>query len=63
VRGPYAETWGCNATGVYSGLVADGNGNAADQANHNRTFLRGFQKTESDGMVTFNTLFPGHYYT
>ncbi|KAL3475953.1 Intradiol ring-cleavage dioxygenase [Aspergillus californicus] len=57
----YTEIWGCNATGVYSGLVADGNGNAADKANHNRTFLRGIQKTDSDGVVTFNTLFPGHY--
>ncbi|CRL27286.1 Intradiol ring-cleavage dioxygenase, core [Penicillium camemberti] len=57
----YAEIWGCNATGVYSGLVADGNGNSADQSNHNRTFLRGIQKTDSDGVVMFDTLFPGHY--
>jgi hypothetical protein len=33
-----AEIWGCNATGVYSGLVADGNGNSADVSNRNRTF-------------------------
>jgi protocatechuate 3,4-dioxygenase beta subunit len=57
----YAEIWGCNATGVYSGLVADGNGNSADVSNRNRTFLRGIQKTDSDGVVTFDTLFPGHY--
>ncbi|RDW68836.1 intradiol ring-cleavage dioxygenase [Aspergillus mulundensis] len=37
----YAELWGCNATGVYSGLVADGN--------------------DEDGVVIFDTLFPGHY--
>lgn len=57
----YAEIWGCNATGVYSGLVADGNGNAKDLANHNRTFLRGIQPTNEDGVVTFETIFPGHY--
>lgn len=57
----YTEIWGCNATGVYSGLVAEGNGNAADLANHQRTFLRGVQKTNADGIVTFDTLFPGHY--
>lgn len=57
----YTELWGCNATGVYSGLVAEGNGNAADLSNRQRTFLRGVQKTDADGVVTFDTLFPGHY--
>ncbi|KAJ5083513.1 hypothetical protein N7456_012940 [Penicillium angulare] len=57
----FAEIWGCNATGVYSGLVADGNGNTADTANHDTTFLRGIQRTDEDGVVTFLTLFPGHY--
>ncbi|KAJ5485921.1 hypothetical protein N7530_000221 [Penicillium desertorum] len=36
-------------------------GNSADLSNRNRTFLRGIQKTDSDGVVTFDTLFPGHY--
>ncbi|RAH46495.1 intradiol ring-cleavage dioxygenase [Aspergillus brunneoviolaceus CBS 621.78] len=57
----YWDIWNCNATGVYSGLVATGNGNTADTSNLNATFLRGIQKTDSDGVVTFNTLFPGHY--
>ncbi|KAL4971153.1 Intradiol ring-cleavage dioxygenase [Aspergillus desertorum] len=57
----YAELWGCNATGVYSGLVAEGNGNAADISNRNTTFLRGVQKTDTEGIVRFETLFPGHY--
>ena len=57
----YAELWGCNATGVYSGLVADGNGDSNDLGNRNRTFLRGIQETDADGVVTFDTLFPGHY--
>ncbi|RAL12646.1 intradiol ring-cleavage dioxygenase [Aspergillus homomorphus CBS 101889] len=57
----WTEIWGCNATGVYSGLVAEGNGNAADLANRQRSFLRGVQQTDREGVVTFETLFPGHY--
>jgi hypothetical protein len=44
--------WGCNATGVYSGLVADGNGNSADVSNRNRTFLRALPPA----MVLFGSL-------
>ncbi|GAQ36353.1 hypothetical protein AtubIFM55763_004140 [Aspergillus tubingensis] len=57
----YWDIWNCNATGVYSGLVANGNGNTDDTSNLNATFLRGIQKTDSDGVVTFESLFPGHY--
>ena len=32
-----------------------------DKANLNHQFLRGIQKTDSDGVVQFDTLFPGHY--
>ncbi|OKL57087.1 hypothetical protein UA08_07576 [Talaromyces atroroseus] len=55
------DVWNCNATGVYSGVVENGNGNAKDTANFNRTFLRGIQQADSDGVVRFDTLFPGHY--
>ncbi|PWY65999.1 extracellular dioxygenase [Aspergillus heteromorphus CBS 117.55] len=61
IRGIYNEIWSCNATGVYSGLVADGNGNPSDLANYQRTFLRGVQQTDEDGVVHYSTLFPGHY--
>jgi protocatechuate 3,4-dioxygenase beta subunit len=57
----YADIWNCNATGVYSGVVSQGNGNTADTSNIDATFLRGIQPTDSDGVVSFNTLFPGHY--
>lgn len=56
----YMEIWHCNSTGVYSGVVASGNGNG-DAANINATFLRGVQQTDADGAAQFNTLFPGHY--
>ena len=57
----YVEMWHCNATGVYAGVVASGNGNQADASNINNTFLRGIQPTDSDGVAQFESVFPGHY--
>lgn len=57
----YVEIWHCNSTGVYSGVVANGNGDSSDASNINQTFLRGIQKTDADGVAQFETLFPGHY--
>ena len=57
----HVEIWHCNSTGVYSGIVASGNGDSSDAANINATFLRGVQETDSDGVTQFETLFPGHY--
>lgn len=52
----------CNATGVYSGVVASSNGAGEDDpGNLDNTFLRGVQKTDEDGVVAFNSIFPGHY--
>lgn len=55
------DIWNCNSTGVYSGLVATGNGNTDDTSNLNATFLRGVQETDSDGVIQFQSVFPGHY--
>ncbi|KAJ9145299.1 Aromatic compound dioxygenase [Pleurostoma richardsiae] len=57
----YLEMWHCNATGVYSGIVASGNGDSSDEVNIDKTFLRGIQPTDSDGVTQFETIFPGHY--
>lgn len=57
----YMDLWHCNSTGVYSGVVASGNGNSNDTTNLNNTALRGIQQTDSNGVVQFETLFPGHY--
>ncbi|KAK8093132.1 uncharacterized protein PG998_014533 [Apiospora kogelbergensis] len=57
----YLEMWHCNSTGVYSGVVANGNGDSSDTSNLDKTFLRGIQKTDKDGVAQFETLFPGHY--
>ncbi|KAH8892673.1 aromatic compound dioxygenase [Thozetella sp. PMI_491] len=48
------DIWNCNATGVYSGVESG-------QAGFDTTFLRGIQLTDSEGVVSFETIFPGHY--
>lgn len=52
------DVWNANATGVYSGISVAGN-YAEDGVNS--TFLRGVQITDRDGIVNFETIFPGHY--
>ncbi|KAJ5757324.1 uncharacterized protein N7511_006018 [Penicillium nucicola] len=57
----YMDLWHCNATGVYSGIVAGGNGDSSDEENINTTWLRGIQASDGDGVVHFESVFPGHY--
>lgn len=54
----YVDIWNANATGVYSGI--NETGNIAD-GGWDSTFLRGIQSTDDDGVVSFETIFPGHY--
>ncbi|GAM90901.1 hypothetical protein ANO11243_089470 [Dothideomycetidae sp. 11243] len=56
----YIEHWSANSTGVYSGVIASGNGDDSDLTNIDKTFLRGVTKVE-DGVGTFDAIFPGHY--
>ncbi|KAF7596022.1 hypothetical protein BBP40_003802 [Aspergillus hancockii] len=58
VPGAFVDIWNANATGVYSGISTSGN-YAAD--GWDSTYLRGIQETDSDGIVNFQTIFPGHY--
>ncbi|PBK91738.1 aromatic compound dioxygenase [Armillaria gallica] len=55
----FVDIWHCNATGVYSGVVASGNGDSGVGENLNATFLRGIQPTTEGGYVQFETIFPG----
>jgi protocatechuate 3,4-dioxygenase beta subunit len=57
----YMDFWHCNSTGVYSGVVASGNGEDKDPTNINNIFLRGILQKDQNGIVQFETLFPGHY--
>ncbi|KAE8153242.1 Intradiol ring-cleavage dioxygenase [Aspergillus avenaceus] len=57
----YWDVWNCNTTGVYSGVQDSSNGNGDDDSNLDKTFLRGLQKTDAEGVAQFQTIFPGHY--
>lgn len=60
--GLYLETWRANATGVYSGIVASGNGvGTSDPSNINNTFFRSVTEVDNDGYAYFDTIFVGHY--
>ena len=61
LEGVWWDIWSCNATGVYSGVEDRGNGDVDDSSNLNTTFLRGIQRTDSEGVAQFQTIFPGHY--
>ncbi|KAJ5091071.1 hypothetical protein NUU61_005941 [Penicillium alfredii] len=58
VRGALVDIWQANATGVYSGISESGNYAAGGW---DSTYLRGIQQTDRDGVVNFETIFPGHY--
>lgn len=47
--------------GVYSGVQASGNGDESDATNLDATFLRGIQPSNKEGIVQFESIFPGHY--
>ena len=61
VQDVYLDLWHCNSTGVYSGIVTRGNGDGTDSSNINNTAFRGIQKSDSSGIIQFDTVFPGHY--
>ncbi|EYE95305.1 intradiol ring-cleavage dioxygenase [Aspergillus ruber CBS 135680] len=58
VEGAFVDIWQANATGVYSGISVSGN---YAEGGYNSTYLRGIQRTDHDGLVNFDTIFPGHY--
>lgn len=46
------DVWHCDAAGDYSGFGAGAS---------SRTFLRGIQKTDANGLAVFTTIYPGWY--
>ena len=56
------DTWGANATGVYSGVVFAGSDMvSANLGSLSENYNRGVQPTDADGVAAFDTNFPGHY--
>ena len=46
---------------MYSGVVAENNGNTNDTTNFDRTYLRGIQPTDPDVISLFRSILHGHY--
>jgi len=73
IEGAIAEIWHCDAEGVYSGYPEDishdpwkamqvaGTGEANVKPLTKARFLRGAQQANAEGIVEFNTIFPGWY--
>lgn len=55
--GALVEVWHCDARGVYSGFVGQGDNGDIDA--RGRTFLRGRQATDRHGVAAFRTVYPG----
>lgn len=53
IRGAAVDIWHCDAGGTYSGFAQEGT--------EGRTFMRGIQKTDRNGLATFKTVYPGWY--
>jgi len=59
VQGAIVEIWHTNHTGGYSGHIVQMCNN--DQADVKRQFFRGWQRTDAQGVVRFDSCFPGWY--
>lgn len=59
LEGYRVDIWHCNATGAYSDILNSTNDNGLDH--RGQDFLRGFQYTDSNGQVSFTTIYPGAY--
>ena len=53
VQGATVDIWHANASGLYSDESANGT--------LGQNWLRGYQTTDADGLVTFTTIYPGWY--
>jgi protocatechuate 3,4-dioxygenase beta subunit len=53
ITGAAVDIWHCDAGGTYSGFSQEGTAG--------RTFLRGIQRTDRNGLALFKTIYPGWY--
>src|SRR6185295_11882340 len=52
IKGAAVDIWHCDAGGVYSGF---------GQGASSRTFMRGIQRTNANGLALLKTVYPGWY--
>ena len=52
IKGAAVDIWHCDAGGIYSGF---------GQGASNRTFMRGMQRTNLNGLALLKTIYPGWY--
>ena len=55
IEGAQVDIWHCDANGQYSGVSAQGSDTTGQK------FLRGYQLTDANGAVQFQTIYPGWY--
>ena len=53
INGALVDIWHCDAGGTYSGFAQEGT--------DGKTFMRGIQRTNTSGLATFVTVYPGWY--
>lgn len=53
IRDAAVDIWHCDALGVYSGEPSEGS--------EGKTYLRGIQLTDGNGLAEFATIYPGQY--
>ena len=59
IAGAAVGIWHCDAQGLYSGYPGQGDGRDVDTST--QKFLRGVQQTDPEGIVAFQTIYPGWY--
>ena len=59
IKGARVDLWHCDAQGNYSGFADQGSDTRQDS--RAETYLRGTQPTDANGIVTFETIYPGWY--
>lgn len=60
IAGARVDIWHCDAQGNYSGFAGQGSDTTEDT--EGQTFLRGTQISDDQGMVAFQTIYPGWYH-
>ena len=60
LSGVRVDVWHCDARGFYSGYEGQGDDQATSTVG--QKFLRGVQITDGNGLVTFETIYPGWYH-